>query len=106
MEHNNQVSRPIHLQKAYLIALCLTAQRVLAETTEEGTAPQEKALLDQVLDSLTQPAGIISLCVAAAVIIGVVVMGMSGGDSGSKVTLEDLPNARVSEVPKFPPNTI
>jgi hypothetical protein len=37
----NKLSRPVHLQKAYLIALCLTAQRVLAETTEEGKAPEE-----------------------------------------------------------------
>ena len=88
----NKLSRPVHLQKAYLIALCLTAQRVLAETTEEGKAPEEKALLDQVLENLTQPAGIASVCVAFAVILGIVFMGMSGGkDSGSKVTLDDLP---------------
>ena len=48
-------NRNINLQKAYLISLCLSAQRVLAETTQEEEAVPAKTLVDQVLDALKEP---------------------------------------------------
>ena len=86
------------LQKAYLISLCLCAKRALADTTEEGTAEQEKAFVDQVLESLTQPSAehmntYIGLGLALAIIAGIVFMAIGGGQTDKnqiKVTMDDV----------------
>ena len=42
MEVNRQI-KSFQLKKAYMISLCLSAQRVLAESTGEDAAVEEKA---------------------------------------------------------------
>lgn len=51
MELNRQMNS-IQLKKAYLISLCLSAKTVLAETTSEGQADEEKTMVNQVLEAL------------------------------------------------------
>lgn len=55
MDQLNRLAQPLRMQKAYLISLCLSAQRVLAENTGEQDAVKEKALLDQVLEAVKNP---------------------------------------------------
>ena len=69
------------LKKAYLISLCLCAQKTLAETTTVEEAVQEKAFLSQVLDALTKPssehmATYIGLGLALAIVAGIVFIAM------------------------------
>ena len=45
MEVNRQI-KSFQLKKAYMISLCLAAQRVVAESTSEEAAVAEKTLLD------------------------------------------------------------
>ena len=45
MEVSRQI-KPFQLKKAYMISLCLSAQRVLAESTSEEAAVAEKTLFD------------------------------------------------------------
>jgi len=45
MEVNRQI-KSFQLKKAYMISLCLAAQRVVAESTGEDAAVAEKTLLD------------------------------------------------------------
>jgi len=52
MELNRQSVNP----KAYLISLCLCAQRVMAENTGEAEAVDEKEFIEQVLeDAVAEP---------------------------------------------------
>jgi len=92
MELNRQLNS-FQLRKAYLISLCLSAQRVLAEDTGSEEKAAERALLDQVLDALKQPSGehmqiYVCLGLALAIIAGIVYM--SFGEKQIKVTLDDV----------------
>ena len=87
------------LRKAYLISLCLCAEKTLAVTTTAEEAVQEKAFIAQVLESLTKPssehmATYIGLGLALAIVAGIVfiAMGSSAGDKQGqiKVTLDDV----------------
>lgn len=98
MELNRQQQRPLHLQKAYLISLCLQAQRVLAENTGAGDAIQQKALLDQVLAAFTEPSAdhlqiYIGIGLLVAVIVGIVMTGLKG-EATQKVTFDDVADAK------------
>lgn len=84
----------MRLQKAYLISLCLSAQRVLAENTSEEAAVQEKALLDQVLEAVKNPSAdhmqiYIGLGLLLAVIAAVIMTALKG-DETQKVSLDDF----------------
>ena len=84
----------MRLQKAYLISLCLSAQRVLAENTSEEAAVQEKALLDQVLEAVKNPSAdhmqiYIGLGLLLAVIAAVIMTAMKGEET-QKVNLDEL----------------
>ena len=118
MEINRQFSSSMSakLRKAYLISLCLCAEKTLAVTTTAEEAVQEKAFIAQVLESLTKPssehmATYIGLGLALAIVAGIVfiAMGNSAGDKQGqiKVTLDDVktdskkPTAKVdSAAPK------
>ena len=90
----NRLTKPVRLQKAYLISLCLSAQRVLAENTSEEAAVQEKALLDQVLEAVKNPSAdhmqiYIGLGLLLAIIAAVIMTALKG-DETQKVSLDDF----------------
>ena len=52
-----EFSQSLQMKKAYLISLCLCAQKVLAENSAEGEVVEQKAMLQQILDAVTNPSG-------------------------------------------------
>ena len=83
----------IQLKKAYLISLCLSAKTVLAETSSEGQADEEKTMVNQVLEALLQPSAehmqiYLGLGLVLAVISGLVYQSFREGEM--KVTMEDF----------------
>lgn len=80
--------------KAYLISLCLCAQKVLAENTGEEAAVEEKAFIDQVLEAVKNPSAdhmqVYTGMVLILAIIGFIVMTALKKDEVVKVSLDDI----------------
>ena len=101
MEQSNRQIHSPHLKKAYLIALCLQATRVLAEVPE-GQAVEEKALLARVMDAIKHPGAehlpiYVGLGFALAVIAGIVFMALGKKETTLKVTLDDVASSAEPE---------
>ena len=84
------------LKKAYLLSLCLRAQKTLAETTTAEEAVQEKAFIGQVLDAITKPSAehmstYLGLGLALAIVAGIVLIALGGSkkENQIKFSLED-----------------
>ena len=84
------------LKKAYLLSLCLCAQKTLAETTTAEEAVQEKAFIGQVLDAITKPSAehmstYLGLGLALAIVAGIVLIALGGSkkENQIKFSLED-----------------
>ena len=96
MDLSSQATKP-HLRRSYVLALCLCAQRALAETTE-GSASEEKAFDQQVLDAVKNPSApesfkiLLGLGLAIAVVTGLAITAWSSckKEDTLRVTLDDV----------------